>query len=218
MSRMTSSSVPPTPASTPALRIGLRERKKIRTRQAIRQAAYRLFAERGYDATRIDEIAEAAEVSTSTVFRYFAGKDDIVLSDEDDPVMEAVLRARPAHEPPLAAIRAALQETMRRMYATPEARAEAAQRMRLLATVPALRARMRENMAANSEYLTRALADRTGYPVDSLELRVFVGAFLGGLQEAMLHWSAQGAGDDLEQTVDRAFDVLENHLASAAPG
>ncbi|MDT0341486.1 TetR/AcrR family transcriptional regulator [Streptomyces litchfieldiae] len=199
-----------TPGTPP---IGLRERKKIRTRQAIRRAAYRLFAERGYDATRIDQIAEAAEVSPSTVFRYFASKEDIVLTDEDDAVMEAALRARPPDEPPLTAIRAALTETMRRLYGTPEARAEAEQRMRLIATVPALRARMHENLAATGEFLARALADRTGRPVDGLELRVFVGAVLGGFQEALLYWSARGMRDDLTRIVDRALDVLENGLA-----
>ncbi len=207
---MTSQTAPLPPA---APRIGPRERKKIRTRQAIRGAAFRLFAEQGYDATRVDQIAEAAEVSPSTLFRYFPTKEDIVLMDEDDPVMEAALRARPAHEPPLTALRGALHDTMRQLYAAPEAVAETKQRMRLIATVPALRARMHENLAVTSEFLGRALADRTGHPIDSLEVRVFVGATLAGFREALLHWSAEDMRDDLAAIVDRAVDVLESDLA-----
>ncbi len=207
---MNSPSLPTTPS---APRIGLRERKKIRTRQAIRRAAYRLFTERGYDATRVDQIAEAAEVSTSTLFRYFPTKEDIVLTDDDDPALEAALLARPAHEPPLTALREAVHDVARHLYASPEAITEFSQRMRLIATVPALRARMHENMAGNSRFLTRLMADRTGYPIDSLELRVFVGATLGGFQEALLHWCAQGGRDDPLDLIDRAIDILENDLA-----
>src|SRR6478735_2233854 len=87
---------PPGPPGPP--KIGLRERKKIQTRQAIRRAAYRLFEEQGYDATPVDRIAEAADVSPSTVFRYFPTKEDIVLTDEYDPLIEATIRSRPADE------------------------------------------------------------------------------------------------------------------------
>lgn len=79
---------------------GLRERKKLKTRTAIRGAAFRLIAKQGYEATTVEQIAEASEVSPSTVFRYFPTKEDIVLTDEYDPVMASVLRSRPAGESP----------------------------------------------------------------------------------------------------------------------
>lgn len=79
--------------------LSLRERKKIKTRTAIRRATYRLIAEQGYEATTVEQIAEAAEVSPSTVFRYFPTKEDIVLTDEFDPIMLRELRSRPAGEP-----------------------------------------------------------------------------------------------------------------------
>jgi AcrR family transcriptional regulator len=66
---------------------GLRERKKAKTRAAIQRHAWRLFQEQGYAATTVDQIAEAAEVSQSTFFRYFPTKEDVVLTDDYDPVM-----------------------------------------------------------------------------------------------------------------------------------
>jgi AcrR family transcriptional regulator len=90
---------------------GRRDRKKNETRQALRDAAHRLFAEKGFSQTTIDDIAEAADVSRRTFFRYYDSKDDLLRSDVSDllPVMLAALRARPADEPPFAAILAALR-------------------------------------------------------------------------------------------------------------
>jgi AcrR family transcriptional regulator len=208
------------PTPTPRTRVGLRERKKIRTRQAIRRAAYRLFARQGYEATRVDEIAEAADVSPSTVFRYFPTKEDIVLTDDEDPVLEAALRARPSHEPPLTALREAIRETTRRLYGTPEALAEARQRMWLVATVPAIRRRMHESMARTGGVVAGVLTERLGRNAGDLEVRIFVGAVMGGLLEAMTHWVEYDTGEEgeeeLPRLIDRALDVLEGGLADDA--
>jgi AcrR family transcriptional regulator len=90
---------------------GRRDRKKSETRQALRDAAHRLFAEKGFSQTTIDDITQAADVSRRTFFRYYDSKDDLLRSDVSDllPVMLAALRARPAGEPPFAAILAALR-------------------------------------------------------------------------------------------------------------
>jgi AcrR family transcriptional regulator len=87
--------------------LGLRERKKQRTRETIARAAHELFAERGYHATTLPEIAEAADVSTRTIFAYFPSKEDILFSDF--PIMkEALAQAlaeRPAGEDALETVR-----------------------------------------------------------------------------------------------------------------
>src|SRR5215470_9181781 len=82
-------------------RPGLRERKKAKTRAAIRQHAFQLFREQGYEATTVEQIAEAAEVSHSTFFRYFPTKEAVVLQDGRERRWIDALRARPPGMPPI---------------------------------------------------------------------------------------------------------------------
>src|SRR3954466_1872858 len=91
---------------------GLRERKKAKTRAAIRDHALRLFRENGYQRTTCEQIAAAAEVSPATFFRYFPTKEDVVLQDDYDPLMAAAVAARPRRERPFQAVRRALGETL----------------------------------------------------------------------------------------------------------
>lgn len=209
MLRMVSARTPATaPPGTP--KIGLRERKKIQTRDAIRRAAYRLFEEQGYDATPIDQIAEAADVSPSTVFRYFPTKEDIVLTDEYDTVLEAGLRARPTDEPMVESMRRVTVEALRELTATD--RGELVQRTRLIRDVPAIRGRTAENTARDTALISAVLAERTGRPADDLELRVISAALLAALQEAMLSWIAGGEHAELEALIHRTMDVLARGL------
>ncbi|MGP3985006.1 TetR/AcrR family transcriptional regulator [Streptomyces sp. KR80] len=202
--------VRPRTPDAPGPRLGLRERKKIKTRQAIRRAAYRLFEEQGYDATPVERIAEAAEVSPSTVFRYFPSKEDIVLTDEYDALLEAELRRRPAGEPPLESIRQVVLETRR--HVLDQDREEIGLRAGLALGVPAIRARMAESNAATAHMLCRVLAERTGRPADDLELRVFAASVLASLQETVLHWAARGQVEDLAELIDRTLDTLSRGL------
>ncbi|AXK33737.1 TetR family transcriptional regulator [Streptomyces armeniacus] len=190
---------------------GLRERKKIQTRKAIRQAAYKLFCKQGYDATPVDQIAEAAEVSPSTVFRYFPTKEDIVLTDEYDPLIAEALAQRPPEEPPVTALREALCAILSRQLDGRE-NAEAMQRMLLIRDVPAVRARMTEHTAVTSRLLIRVLSERTGRPEDDMELRVVTGAVMGALTEAMYHWMEHGLEGELADRVSHALLVLERGL------
>ncbi|MEV5656925.1 TetR family transcriptional regulator [Streptomyces sp. NPDC052291] len=198
------------PASPGAQPMGLRERKKLKTRAAIREATHRLVEERGYEATTIEQIAEAAEVSPSTVFRYFASKEDIVLTDEHDPVMEALLRGRPADEPPLESVRVMMREALTTFLAADDGQLR--RRTRLMVEVPSVRARMTETMSDTARDLAQVLADRTGRAPDDLRVRVFVAAVLGALREATLHWAEHGQEGDLPTLVNEALDTLEGGL------
>ncbi len=196
------------PADRPQL--GLRERKKIKTREAIRAATYALIREQGYDATTIEQIADRAEVSPSTVFRYFPTKEDIVLTDEYDPLMLEELRARPADEPWMDSLRHVLRMSLDAMMAEdPEA---VRMRAHLGIHVPAVRSRMVESMSETGRMLRGALAERTGLDPDSLDVRVYAMSLTGGLMEVYMHWAETGFQGELSDLIDRALDVLEHGL------
>ncbi|MFE0648856.1 TetR/AcrR family transcriptional regulator [Streptomyces sp. NPDC059534] len=199
-------------AAEPTPPPSLRERKKAKTRAAIRKATYRLAAEQGWDAATTDRIAEAAEVSPSTVVRYFPVREDILLTDENDAYLEARLRARPAGEEPLESLRAVVLEAVRTALA--EEPEETLLRARLMAEIPSVRARLTETTAATGRRLARAIADRTGRDALDLEVRIFTAAALGALREATVHWAENGHADDLPRLLDRAVDTLRNGLTA----
>ncbi|MDO0925992.1 TetR family transcriptional regulator [Streptomyces sp. TG1A-8] len=196
------------PADRP--RPGLRERKKTRTREAIRAATYALVEEQGYDATTIDQIADRAEVSPSTVFRYFPTKEDIVLTDEYDSVVLERLRARPADEPWLDSLRHVMREAVR-IGVEEDARVSRL-RTHLMVQVPAVRSRMMESMSVTGRTLCRAIAERTGHDPDGLEVRVYAMSLIGGLMEVSMYWAENGHRDDFEALLNRALDTLEHGL------
>jgi AcrR family transcriptional regulator len=202
---MTAMAAEPTPPPS------LRERKKLRTRAAIRRATYRLVAEQGYEAATVDRIAAAADVSPSTVVRYFPVKEDILLTDESDAVLDARLRARPADEEPLESLRAVVLDAVATALADePE---ETRLRARVVVEVPAVRARLTETAAETAQRLARALAERTGRDPDDLEVRVFTAAVLGALREATVYWAERGQTDDLVRLLDRTVDTLKGGLS-----
>ncbi|WP_449334229.1 TetR/AcrR family transcriptional regulator [Streptomyces kebangsaanensis] len=206
-----------TPADRPAERppMGLRERKKLKTRQAIRSATYTLVEEQGYDATTIEQIADRAEVSPSTVFRYFPTKEDIVLTDEYDEILLEELRARPADEPWMDSLRHVMHKALALgMTEEPEV---SRLRARLGVEVPAVRARMVESMSAAGLLIRQAVADRTGLDQDGLEVRVFAMSLMGGLMEVSLYWAENGCEGELSDLMDRAMDVLEHGLPAGKP-
>src|SRR3712207_3365002 len=119
-------------------KVGLRERKKARTRAEIQRQALKLFRGRGYEATAVAQIAEAAEVSESTFFRYFPTKEDVVLWDEFDPLILEAFKAQPTESDPIRALRDAIRVVLARTSATE--RVHFRERVGLLLSVPPLRA------------------------------------------------------------------------------
>jgi AcrR family transcriptional regulator len=188
-------------------RLPLRERKKLRTRRAIQDHALRLFGEQGYDETTVEQIAAAAEISPSTFFRYFPTKEDVVVTDEYDPIMAEVIRDQPPEMSALDALRAMLREMLPQLYA--DDLEVIRMRLQLTADVPALRARTFESMRGTFELLSEAIGERTGRAADDSDVEAFSWAVLGVMQAALYRLIDGKVGyEDLPDLLDRNLDFL----------
>jgi AcrR family transcriptional regulator len=179
-------------ASKPA---GLRERKKARTRAAIREQALRLFRERGYSATTVEQIAAAAEVSAATFFRYFPTKEDVVLQDDLDIITLEAFEAQPAELSPIAAMRAASAALAAEL--SPADLARMHDTIELTMSVPEVRA--------------RALAKRAGRRPDDFAARNLAGAMVGVIMAVTLTSPDDGPAEMFSR-IDAALAHLEAGL------
>jgi len=189
--------------------LGLRERKKAKTRAAIQAAALQLFTRHGYDATTVDQIANLAEVSQATFFRYFPTKEDVVLLDRYDPLLLADFRAQPADLSPITALRRTLRSVLRTLPADELARER--QRAMLIISVPDLRARALDQLASTLKPFTEAIAERAGRPVDDPAVRALTGAVMGVSMSAMLA-ATEDPNADYFELMDTALAQLEAGL------
>jgi AcrR family transcriptional regulator len=194
-------------------RPGLRERKKARTRAAIREHALRLFREQGYDATTVDQIAEAADVSPSTFFRYFPTKEDVVLQDDLDVLAMAAFEAAPADMTPIAAFRAASKDAFAAL--DEEELARLRETTQLTLTVPEVRARAMDELARTIDIIAEAVAKRTGRDQADFAVRNLAGAVVGVIIAATMPWAEfadKGSTADILERIDAALAHLDAGL------
>jgi len=189
--------------------VGLRERKKAKTKAAIREHALRLFHEQGYQATTVEQIAEAAEVSPSTFFRYYPSKEDVVLQDDYDPMLVAAFRAQPAGLSPVAALRGAMRAVFSGMPA--EQMELERERQALVVSEPELRAGALDGLGATIQLVAEVVAERVGRRPDELAVRTFAGAVLGVLL-ASLFVAAEDPTVDIFARIDDGLAHLEAGL------
>lgn len=196
------------PSCDPALG-GLRERKKARTKAAIQEHALRLFRAQGYSATTVEQIAEAAEISPSTFFRYFPSKEDVVFKDEFDPLIISSFLAQPADLTPIQAFRAAVRSVF--AHLTDDDLAAARERHRMTLQVPELRAAALDHMVETIRMLSDLVAQRVGRDPGDVAVRVFAGAVFGAMMGT--HFIGD-EGDDVDffSSIDDALALIEAGL------
>jgi AcrR family transcriptional regulator len=209
--------------------MGLRERKKQETRDLIAETARRLFAERGFEAVKVAEVAREANVSEKTVFNYFPTKEDLFysrLEAFEEELLEAI-RGREPGESVLAAFRRFLLQPSG-VFALKGDPREATERLetitRVITQSPALLARERQVFARYTHSLAALLAEETGAGPDDVEPWVVAQALLG-VHRALIDYVRRrvlaGArvpqlADDVRAAGERALALLEGGLREYA--
>jgi AcrR family transcriptional regulator len=171
--------------------LGLRERKKQRTRQLIADTARRLFAERGFEAVPVAEIARAAEVSEATVFNYFPTKEDLLYSrlEAFEEELLSSIRDRAPGESVLSAF-ARFITTPRGLLAAedPEQLEHLAAITRVITESPSLLAREQQVYADYTDALAALLAAETGADANDTEPWIIAHTLIG-LHQAVVDYS-----------------------------
>jgi AcrR family transcriptional regulator len=194
--------------------LGLRERKKQRTRETIVRVAMDLFAEHGFERTTIHDIAAGAEIAPRTFFGYFASKEAVVFHDFDAAFVDFSdrLETRPPGVTAFDAMRAWLLDWLDEREGTLE-EADAARR-RLIRDTPALAAHERGNLARFEVVLARAVADDLGVPDDSLRPHLVAAAAVAALDALGRHGedAPKPAGERAQAVLDEALAFLQGGL------
>ena len=207
--------------------LGLRERKKQRTRQHIAETARRLFAERGFDRVTVAEIAREAEVAQATVFNYFPTKEDLFysrLEAFEDELMTAIRERQPGESVLAAFAGFVLDQQGVLAMRSPGGDDEATERIRTVSRVitesPALLARERQVFDRYAATLAAFIAEDTGAQPGDVASRAVANALIG-LHRALIDYVRERAragarAADIRAGVraeaERAFAQLERGL------
>jgi AcrR family transcriptional regulator len=196
---------------------GLRERKKLATKQALAFTAMQLAVERGLENVRVEDITDRVNVSRRTFTNYFSCKEEAIASLNADRFARAAedLAARPAGEP----LAGSLAEVFTAQY---EAAAgmdpERARQIRMMMTSPALQGEALKTMAAAEGPLANAIAERTGAdPRADLYPHVLAAAVMAAVRAATGHWMATGGTGSLPDLIRQAVRQVASPPAGATP-
>jgi AcrR family transcriptional regulator len=206
---------------------GLRERKKERTRSLIAQTARRLFAERGFEAVKVADVAREAEVSEATVFNYFPTKEDLFYSGLEafEEELLSAIRERATGESILAAFRRFVSRPRGLLASRDPSEVEHLARIsRVIAESPALLAREQRIFADYTDSLAELIAEEANAKPDSIEPWVVANALIG-VHRALVEYSRNqvvagrrnpGLARSVRSQVDRALAPLERGLGDYA--
>ena len=194
----------PKPATSAGV-AGLRERKRQQTRERLTRAAMALFLERGFEATTLDDIAAAADISRRSFFHYFASKEDVVFAwhEETTAALIAAVEARPAKESMLTAAENAISAMVRQLEP-----GEAIAMARLKRDNPALQARDQVKYEKLERAMAEALAKRAGHKAEKLQARLVAMIAAGAMRIGGELWADEGARERPEALVKQTFAAI----------
>jgi AcrR family transcriptional regulator len=189
----------------------LRERKKSKVRAQLKQHALHLFIEQGYASTTIEQIAEKAEVSPRTFFRYFASKEDLVFDDDYDAQLIASFRTQSLELSVVGALRGALRAAFTQL--PDEKRIYEHQRHAIISTTPELQVRNGHEFIRNIELLADLIAERTHQQTGDQAVRTLAGALVGVLISARIEADKDPKTNPLELT-DASLEQFEAMMST----
>jgi AcrR family transcriptional regulator len=189
-----------------------RERKKLRTKEQLTECALRLFMQRGYDATRVEDIVAEVNVVPRTFFRYFSSKDDALFHWYDivEEVTLANLRDRPPGEGVVTSLLAMYDETVHALVAQQHI---AVGLIHLAARSPQLRDRLDVIRYGHQRDIAGVLARRL-QPADAIVAEMVTGAVCSVHTMAVDRWAANGGTRDLQEFVDEVMALPRRLLAN----
>ncbi|MCZ9346127.1 TetR/AcrR family transcriptional regulator [Streptomyces sp. TRM76130] len=197
----------------------LRERKKLRTRRALADTALRLFTERGYDATTLDDLCDTVEVSKRTFFRNYRSKEDVALASDSDlwsAYLDYVATLK-LDGPLLETLRVALDTTLGAMDSDWDRRFLATRE--LSEGVPALQAHSLGYCQETTRAIVETVTERAGADVDRMRLQLTVEIFVAVWHTASAQWTAQGSQggrDTLMKLLEETFAMIPDALICSA--
>jgi AcrR family transcriptional regulator len=193
------------------MRSGLQQRNKQRTRRELAEAAAHLFIEHGYDATTVQDIVDAADVSPRTFFRYFPCKEDVITAIASITMDEAINHLASLDQS--ACLRAALQAMLTVSLAPVIEHPEAARCFQvMLRDTPVLRGRWLEERRRSCDRLADAIMPWFGKDASPLGPHLAAGAALLAIDEALEQWAADPSIADPMGLLNEALDILDGPL------
>ncbi|MGH8791506.1 MAG: TetR family transcriptional regulator [Stackebrandtia sp.] len=201
--------------------LGLRERKKQRTRAAIVAAATRLFDARGYDETTVADIAAAAEISPRTFFSYFPSKEDVLFADMEariDIARDVIAARRPDDRPVDALLRAVAQVTASGAFADDFGGRTGSLRLKLVMSAPAVQAGALRRLVAAQDAMAESLRSAYADELDETAAAATAGVVCGAMIATAM--ASLRRGDDLDRMrseMRRGVEIAVRGIAAPPP-
>ncbi|MFD3577415.1 TetR/AcrR family transcriptional regulator [Streptomyces sp. NPDC058644] len=189
----------------------LRAQRRLETQRTIQAHAVRLFTERGYDATTVTDVAEAAGVSPMTVYRHFPTKEDLVLLEQHSRLVAERIAASPAAQPLVRRIGRALVDSAATMTGGGHGKGLTANerfllaQLRLMISTPALRAKHLDSQYALQQAIVDALGSDAAQGETAFRARAAAGACLGAMHTALVRWAEDEGRTDLPGLIAKAL-------------
>jgi AcrR family transcriptional regulator len=203
----------------------LRAQRRAETQRTIQAHAVRLFTERGYDATTVTDVAEAAGVSPMTVYRHFPTKEDLVLVDQSGRLVAERIAAASAEQPLIRRIGGALIESATMLTGGGRGDDLTANkqfllaRLRLMISTPALRAKHLDNSYALQQAIVGALGDAATDPDTEFRAQAAASACLAAMHTALVRWAEDDGRTELPELIAKALAAaFGDGIVNTGPG